>query len=95
MDRAVIDAVAKPNFGRVVTTLHHEEPDRVPFAEATVDYKIMSEFLGRTVASDDLATQVQFWARAGYDFIPLTAGMMQPGDHVGRHSLYHPDARLL
>lgn len=75
----MINAIAKPDFGRVVTTLHHEEPDRVPFAEATVDYSIMSEFLGRTVTSDDLATQVQFWAKAGYDFIPLTAGMMQPG----------------
>lgn len=78
-----------PDFGRVVTTLQHHEPDRVPFAEAAVDYEIMSGFLGKPVASDDLAAQVEFWAEAGYDFIPLTVGMMQPGrvtedSHISR-----------
>jgi len=68
-----------PDFRRVVTALHHEEPDRVPFAEATIDYEIMSQFLGRPVASDDVAAQVEFWATAGYDYIPLTVGMLQPG----------------
>jgi uroporphyrinogen decarboxylase len=69
-----------PDFTRVVTTLHHEEPDRVPLAEVAVDYSIMTRFLGRPVADSDLASQVEFWTRAGYDFIPLTVGMMQPGD---------------
>ena len=70
---------AQPNFERFATALNHEEPDRVPFAEAAVDYEIMSQFLGKPVRSDDLATQVEFWVEAGYDFIPLTVGMMQPG----------------
>ena len=70
---------AEADFGRVITTLGHEEPDRVPLAEAAVDYEIMSQFLGRTVAEDDVASQVDFWHAAGYDFIPLTVGMMQPG----------------
>ncbi len=69
----------QPDFRRVITTLHYEEPDRVPLAEATVDFKIMSQFLGRAVCDEDLASQVEFWTQAGYDFIPLTAGMMQPG----------------
>lgn len=69
----------QPDFSRVSTTLHHEEPDRVPLAEATVDLKIMSQFLQKTVCDDDLASQVEFWTKAGYDFIPLTIGMMQPG----------------
>lgn len=69
----------KPDFSRVVTTLKREEPDRVPLAEVAVDYKIMSQFLGRTVTDDDLASQVEFWSQAGYDYIPLTVGMMRPG----------------
>jgi hypothetical protein len=31
------------------------------------------------VTADDLASQVEFWSKAGYDYIPLTVGMMQPG----------------
>lgn len=69
----------RPDFRRVVTTLHHEEPDRVPLAEISVDYEIMSRFLGRPVTDDDLAAQVEFWTQAGYDYIPLTVGMMRPG----------------
>ena len=50
-----------PDFSRVVTTLKHEEPDRVPLAEVVVDYEIMGRFLGREVTDDDVASQVEFW----------------------------------
>lgn len=69
----------QPDFGRVITTLHHQEPDRVPLAEASIDYAIMSQFLGRPVSDDDVAGQVEFWHRAGYDYIALTVGLMRPG----------------
>jgi len=68
-----------PDFGRIITALHHQEPDRVPLVEATVDYAIMSQFLGRPVTDDDLPGQVAFWSAAGYDYVPVTAGMMPPG----------------
>jgi uroporphyrinogen decarboxylase len=68
-----------PDFNRVVTSLHHQEPDRVPLAEVAIDYKIMSQFLGREVRDDDLAAQVEFWTKAGYDYILLTVGLMRPG----------------
>ena len=71
--------VLTPDFQRVETTLHHDEPDRVPLAEIAIDYSIMSQFLGRPVTDDDVAAQVDFWAGAGYDYILLTAGMMRPG----------------
>lgn len=67
------------DFRRVECTLHHEEPDKVPLAEVAIDYEIMSQFLGRAVTDDDLPAQVQFWQRAGYDFVVLTVGMMRPG----------------
>lgn len=69
----------EPDFRRVVTTLHHEESDRVPLAEASVDYEIMSQFLGRAVTDGDVASQVEFWSKAGYDYVLLTVGMMRPG----------------
>lgn len=69
----------QPDFRRVETTLNHLEPDRVPLAEILVDYSIMSQFLERKITDEDVAGQVEFFTRAGYDFIPLTAGIMRPG----------------
>jgi hypothetical protein len=69
----------KPDFERIRKTAHHEEPDRVPLCEALIEYPIQSQFLGREVTPDDLRSQVEFWVKAGYDFIPITVGMMTPG----------------
>ena len=69
----------KPNFERLKSAVNHQEADRVPFFEALIDYSIQSRFLGREVKPDDLKSQVQFWSSAGYDFIPITVGMMEPG----------------
>lgn len=68
-----------PDFSRLAKAVKHVEPDRVPLVEATVSYEIMGRFLGRDVTSGDLEAQVEFWTKAGYDYIPLTAGMIQPG----------------
>ena len=70
---------ASPDFERIMKTVNHEEPDRVPLCEVLVEYPIQSQFLGREVTDADLESQVEFWVKAGYDFIPLTAGMMKPG----------------
>lgn len=69
----------KPDFNRIITTLSHQEPDRVPLAEAAMSYEIMSQFLGKKVVDSDVASQVEFWTKAGYDYVALTVGMMQPG----------------
>lgn len=69
----------QPDFERIKKTVRHEEPDRVPLCEALVDYSIQSRFLGHEVTPDDLESQVRFWTSAGYDYIPLTIGMMEPG----------------
>ena len=78
----------QPNFGRIRKTLHHEEPDRVPLIEALVAYEIQSAFLGKKVESGDLKSQVEFWAGAGYDSIPLTVGMMNPGEVTKESSIF-------
>jgi len=68
-----------PDFERIRKIVRHEEADRVPMVEVLVDYPIQSKFLGKEVRSDDLAAQLEFWIKAGYDYIPLTVGMMSPG----------------
>ena len=47
--------------------------------EVLIEYPIQSKFLGRKVTPLDLESQLEFWIEAGYDFIPLTVGMMTPG----------------
>jgi len=69
----------KPDFERLKKAVKHVEPDRVPLCEVLIEYPIQSRFLGREVEPDDLQAQVEFWAKAGYDFIPVTVGMMSPG----------------
>jgi len=69
----------KPDFSRVARTVRHQEPDRVPLAEAAIAYQTMSKFLGKKVLANDISSQVEFWTKAGYDYIALTAGILQPG----------------
>jgi uroporphyrinogen decarboxylase len=69
----------KPDFNRFLAAVDHRETDRVPLGEILIDYSIESRFLGREVAADDLASQVEFWSRAGYDYMPVTVSMMSPG----------------
>jgi uroporphyrinogen decarboxylase len=69
----------RPDFNRNRKTVRREEPDRVPLVEALVDFEIQGRFLGRPVTFEDLEAQVEFWTKAGYDYIPLVVGMMRPG----------------
>jgi uroporphyrinogen decarboxylase len=78
----------RPNFERLKKAIRHEEPDRVPLIEALVAYEIQSQFLGRKVEDSDLRSQVEFWVKAGYDSIPLTVGMMNPGEVTRESSIY-------
>ena len=77
----------KPDFERIRKTARHEEPDRVPLCEVLIEYPIQSQFIGRQITADDLELQVDFWIKAGYDFIPLTVGMMTPGKVTDESSI--------
>lgn len=62
------------NFGRLRKALMLEgEPDRVPLIEAGVDNQVKAAFLGRPVES--LEDEMEFWATAGYDYVPIQAGI--------------------
>lgn len=58
-----------PDYRRLLTTLRREEPDRVPIAELGVDPPIKEKLLGRRI--DSVQADVEFWYRAGYDYIYL------------------------
>lgn len=70
---------AQPDFNRLIKAVNHKEPDRLPLAEAHIDYSIMSRFIGRTVDAEDLEGQVEFWSGAGYDYMALPVGLLNPG----------------
>ena len=62
-----------PDFNRLRTTLLVAgEPDRVPTVELLADREIKEAFLGRLI--EGVADDVDFWYRAGYDYIHIRAG---------------------
>ena len=64
----------QPNFNRFRTALLCQgEPDRVPLADASIDKGIKEAVLGRPIRTAQ--DEVDFWAEAGYDFVPVHCGL--------------------
>lgn len=64
----------EPDFGRLRKALLLEgEPDWVPLVELDVEKEVKAAFLGKPV--EDLASEVEFYYKAGYDFVPLQVGI--------------------
>jgi len=61
----------QPDIGRLLATVRHEEPDRVPLAEFSIDEPLLDKLAGKPVRTveDHVAAQVA----AGHDFIYLRA----------------------
>jgi uroporphyrinogen decarboxylase len=53
------------------------KPDRVPLWELWVDPAVQGAFIGREIQS--AADVAEFWISAGYDHIPVSAGMIAVG----------------
>ncbi len=60
----------QPDFQRLRTALMGGQPDRVPLVELFVDPAVRQAFLGRP--ADNLAAEIEFYARAGYDAIKIS-----------------------
>ncbi len=58
--------VLNPDYNRVLTAIGLAEPDRVPIAEMGHDRAIKDQFMGKPVR--DVATDIEFWCRTGYDY---------------------------
>jgi len=65
-----------PDFARLEAVLRLEEPDRVPLFEAEIALPIQEWFLGREI--NDAADEVEFYVRAGYDFVPILPPFFAP-----------------
>lgn len=67
-----------PDFERIRAAFNHKEADRVPLAELIIDQKVRNAFMGRKLVT--LKDNVEFWAAAGYDYILLSRGLLEPGE---------------
>ncbi len=87
--------VRGPNFDNLRRALLRQgEPDYVPLVEFSVDADVKAAFLGRRVES--LRDEVEFWSRAGYDFVPLQTGIrsvIRPGLSAGEGRAATPRQR--
>ncbi|OGS17538.1 MAG: hypothetical protein A3J83_03090, partial [Elusimicrobia bacterium RIFOXYA2_FULL_40_6] len=69
-----------PNFERVKESLFCRQPDRVPQFEGWVDQEVKDVFMGKKVSG--LKSEVEFWEKAGYDFINLHINIARPIDEA-------------
>lgn len=89
-----------PDFQRVAAALARQEPDRVPLGEFLIDPPVKEAFIGQHVGNSltradnyDVAADVEFWYRAGYDYMHLAPnylGLFTGGWNLqeGDYSLY-------
>ncbi|MBC7329116.1 nucleoside 2-deoxyribosyltransferase [bacterium] len=79
--------MVKPNFERMEKALRLEgEPDRVPFIEGWIDYRVASAFLGKPIRN--FSDWVEFWCKAGYDFIHIVPPYSFPSPRREVHFNY-------
>lgn len=67
----------RPDYRRLIQTIRHEEPDRVPLADFQADTALKDKFMKRPVRT--IEEHVDFQAAAGFDFIYLRANYDFPG----------------
>ena len=67
----------EPNFKRFHTALMNEQPDRVPNAEVLISQDIREAILGKKIKT--MKEEFEFWTMAGYDYVPIVAGLLGPG----------------
>ena len=65
------------DFRRILKALNCEEPDCVPVAELGIDTPVKEAFLGKPI--EGIREEVEFWCKAGYDFIYQRPDYEYPG----------------
>jgi uroporphyrinogen decarboxylase len=82
--------MSEPNFERMRTVLLRDgEPDRVPLGDISIHRMHQERLLGRPLR--ELADEVEFWYKAGYDHVPLHQGL-QMTDLITRRSMHTVEA---
>jgi len=81
-----MEAPRRPDIGELIKTLYRGRGRFVPVAELGVHPLIKQKLLGRPIAT--LADEVEFWHRAGYDYVKLqpaadfSPGLTPEADHL-------------
>jgi uroporphyrinogen decarboxylase len=75
----------EPNFERLKRTLFCQETDRVPLIELVIDKSIKEKFMGKPV--EGLQGEIDFRKQAGYDYIWLSTGLIDPAGTVEKKGL--------
>jgi uroporphyrinogen decarboxylase len=79
---SALDPRIDNDFARIRACLLGEgQPDRLPLWELHADRPVKEAFLGRPIAS--MADEVDFWRLAGYDYVPLSAGLVRVAGVLG------------
>lgn len=72
----------EPDFERLKSVLMGGISDRVPNIELVIDREIKDGFLGRPVVN--LADEIEFRYKAGYDYAWISIGMIDPAGTVNK-----------
>jgi len=75
----------EPDFENLEAVLKGGRGYRVPIAELVIDGEIKESFLGRSV--ETVAEEIEFRYQAGYDYIWLSVGMIDPAGTVNKDFL--------
>jgi len=81
----------EPDFENLKTVLKGGRGYRVPNAELVIDREIKEALLGRSVES--VADEVEFRYQAGYDYVWLSVGMIDPAGTVNKEFVADSDDR--
>jgi len=80
--------MAENDFSRFAMALSRSgKPDRVPLVELDIDRKVMAAYLGRPIGT--MADWVEFYAQAGYDYVPVQVGLMGVGSPIATEATIH------
>ena len=70
----------KPNFEEFRKVLLLEEkPQYVPVAELLISQEVKEAYLGKSIP--DIKTEIEFWAKAGYDYVRFFPNYFFPKKH--------------
>jgi uroporphyrinogen decarboxylase len=76
----------RPDIQQFIRTLRRQKADYIPLAELGIHPLIKERLIGRPVLS--LADDVEFWLKAGYDYVKLQPGVdFNPGRVGGQELL--------
>ncbi len=94
-----------PNFERLRKAIFFEEPDYLPIAELLIDAEVKKTFLEKKIDASlkkegpltvDLQEDIEFWKKAGYDYVNILAGVFCKSPEIrktglGKYSLYQEE----